>query len=221
MQVGPDRDPVGFRARDAMRHRHRLGRRGRLVQQRGIGDLHPRQVADQGLEDQQRLQPSLRDLRLIGRIGGVPGRDSPARCAGSPRAGRCRGSPGRSAPAGCRCARRARRSSASTPASSTGGGRSSGAAVRIAPGTARAASASSESIPRLRSIAAISAADGPICRPTKPPSASSAASVARGSLTRPPPRGRRHRRRRPSARRRRSGRPVPGGTASPRPRRRR
>ena len=53
-------------------HRHRLGRRGGLVEQRRVGDLHPRQVRDGGLEVQQRLQPALRDLGLVRRVGGVP-----------------------------------------------------------------------------------------------------------------------------------------------------
>ena len=57
-----------------MRQRHRLGRRGRLVEQRGIGDRQAGQVGDHGLEVHQRLQPALRDLRLVGRVGGVPAR---------------------------------------------------------------------------------------------------------------------------------------------------
>ena len=58
----------------ALGHRHRLGRCGRLVQQRGVGHVQPGQVADHGLEVQQRLEPALTDLGLIGRVGGVPGR---------------------------------------------------------------------------------------------------------------------------------------------------
>ena len=74
MQVGRNRQHVGLRPADGVRHRHRLGRRGGLVQQRGVGDLHRRQFADHGLEVEQRLQPPLGDLRLIRRIGGVPAR---------------------------------------------------------------------------------------------------------------------------------------------------
>ena len=62
-----------LRLRHALRHGHRLGRRRRLVQKRGIGDLQPGQIADHGLEVQQRLQPALADLGLVGRVGGVPG----------------------------------------------------------------------------------------------------------------------------------------------------
>ena len=56
------------------RHGHRLGRRRRLVQQRGIGHRQPGQVRHHRLVVQQRLQPALRDLGLIGGVGRVPGR---------------------------------------------------------------------------------------------------------------------------------------------------
>ncbi len=72
MHIRRHRDHVGLRLADRVRHGHRLGRRRRLIQQRRVGDLHPRQVADHGLEVQQRLQPALRDLRLVRRVGGVP-----------------------------------------------------------------------------------------------------------------------------------------------------
>ena len=45
----------------------------RLVEQRGAGDRQPGEVADDGLEVEQRLEPALGDLRLVGRVGGVPG----------------------------------------------------------------------------------------------------------------------------------------------------
>ena len=54
--------------------RHRLGRRGALVQQRGVGDVHAGQVADHRLEVEQHLEPALRDLGLVRRVGRVPGR---------------------------------------------------------------------------------------------------------------------------------------------------
>ena len=53
---------------------HRLGRCRGLIQQRGVGDRQARELADQGLEIEQRLQPPLADLRLIGGVGRVPGR---------------------------------------------------------------------------------------------------------------------------------------------------
>jgi hypothetical protein len=55
-------------------HGHGLGGGGGLVQQGGIGDIHAGQVADHSLEVQQRFKPTLRNLGLVGRIGGVPGR---------------------------------------------------------------------------------------------------------------------------------------------------
>ena len=56
------------------RQRHRLGGRGRLVEQAGAGDVEAGQVDDDGLEVEQHLQPALADLRLVRRVGGVPGR---------------------------------------------------------------------------------------------------------------------------------------------------
>ena len=58
----------------AARQRHPLGRRAGLVQHRGAGDRQRGQVLDHGLEIEQRLEPALRDLRLVGRVRGVPGR---------------------------------------------------------------------------------------------------------------------------------------------------
>ena len=40
----------------AMHHRHRLGGGGRLVEQRRVGDLHPRQIAHHRLEIEERLR---------------------------------------------------------------------------------------------------------------------------------------------------------------------
>ena len=45
-------------------------RRGRAVVHGGVGDLHAGQVRDLRLELEQVLQRALRDLRLIGRVGG-------------------------------------------------------------------------------------------------------------------------------------------------------
>ena len=53
---------------------HGLRRRGRLVEQAGVGDVEPGEVGDQGLEGEQGLEPPLADLGLVGRVGGVPGR---------------------------------------------------------------------------------------------------------------------------------------------------
>ena len=57
----------------ALGQRHGLGRGGGLVQHAGVGHGHARQVADHGLEVDQRLHAALRDLGLVGRVGRVPG----------------------------------------------------------------------------------------------------------------------------------------------------
>ena len=53
---------------------HGLGGRRALIQQRGIGDRQAGELADQGLEIEQRLQAPLGDLGLIGGVGRIPGR---------------------------------------------------------------------------------------------------------------------------------------------------
>ena len=58
--------------RKAEVHRFRRGRP--FVQHGSIGDRQPGEVADHGLEIQQRLQPALCDLRLVGRVGSIPAR---------------------------------------------------------------------------------------------------------------------------------------------------
>ena len=68
-----DEDRVGRRLAGAAHQGHRLGGRGALVEQRGAGDRQAGQVADHGLEVEQRLEPALGDLRLVRRVGGVPG----------------------------------------------------------------------------------------------------------------------------------------------------
>ncbi len=53
---------------------HGLGCCGRLIEQRGVGQIKTGEVDDHLLIVQQRFQPTLGDLRLIGRVGGVPAR---------------------------------------------------------------------------------------------------------------------------------------------------
>jgi hypothetical protein len=57
-----------------VKHDHRLRSGSGLIEQRCVGDLQPREVADHRLEIEQRLQAALGYLGLIGRIGGVPSR---------------------------------------------------------------------------------------------------------------------------------------------------
>ena len=56
------------------RHRHRLGRRGPLVEERRGRDREPGEVGGRGLEGEERLEPALGDLRLVRGVGGVPAR---------------------------------------------------------------------------------------------------------------------------------------------------
>ncbi len=74
MAVPIDEERARLRLRRALRERHRLGRGGGLVEQARVGHVEPGQVADHRLVVQERLEPALADLRLIGRVGGVPGR---------------------------------------------------------------------------------------------------------------------------------------------------
>ncbi len=53
---------------------HRLRRGSSLVQQRCVRGGQPGEVADHRLEVEQSLEPSLRDLGLVRRVGGVPAR---------------------------------------------------------------------------------------------------------------------------------------------------
>ena len=69
-----DEEAVAALPGDAVAHVHGLGRRRGLVEQRGIGAGEAGEVHHHGLEVEQRLQPPLRNLRLIGRVGGVPAR---------------------------------------------------------------------------------------------------------------------------------------------------
>ena len=72
--VGVDDEGAGRVALRTAYERHRLGRRGALVEQRRVGGRQPGQVGDDRLEVEERLEPALGDLRLVGRVGGVPGR---------------------------------------------------------------------------------------------------------------------------------------------------
>ncbi len=59
-------------AGDAHCHHQCLGRTGRAVVHRGVGDVHAGKLADHRLEFEDGLQRSLRDFRLIGGVGGEP-----------------------------------------------------------------------------------------------------------------------------------------------------
>ena len=70
--VGGYEEPVASAVAEAVAQRHRLGRSSRFVEHRRVGDRHPRHVADHRLEIDECLEPSLRNLGLVRRIGGVP-----------------------------------------------------------------------------------------------------------------------------------------------------
>ena len=53
-------------------HRHGLGGRGGLVEERRVGHRHAGEVLDDRLKGQQRLEAALRDLGLVRRVGRVP-----------------------------------------------------------------------------------------------------------------------------------------------------
>ena len=57
---------------EAMTHHHGLGGGGAFIQHGGVGDLQAGEIGDDGLEIQQGLQPALRNLGLVRRVGGVP-----------------------------------------------------------------------------------------------------------------------------------------------------
>ena len=62
----------GFARTQRKHHSHRFGGGGALVEQRAVADLHARERDHGGLEIQQRFEATLRDLGLIGGVGGVP-----------------------------------------------------------------------------------------------------------------------------------------------------
>ena len=57
---------------DVLTKRHGLCGGSGFVKKGGIGNLHPGQVANHRLEIQERLEATLSDLSLIGRVSGIP-----------------------------------------------------------------------------------------------------------------------------------------------------
>ena len=70
--VGDEERLLARLAADRVGHRHRFGGRRPLVEQRRVRDLQTGEIDHHRLEGQQRLEPSLRDLGLIRRVGRVP-----------------------------------------------------------------------------------------------------------------------------------------------------
>ncbi len=73
-RVGVDQEDGALRPRCAAGDEHALHDGGRLVQHRRIGGRQARQIGDHRLEVDEGFEPTLRDLRLVGRVRGVPGR---------------------------------------------------------------------------------------------------------------------------------------------------
>jgi hypothetical protein len=69
-----DVEHVRFRLAHALDQRHGFGGGGAFVQHRRVGDAHAGQVGDGLLEVQDGFQAALRDLWLVWRVRGVPGR---------------------------------------------------------------------------------------------------------------------------------------------------
>ena len=62
------------RGREPAGHRHRLGCRRRLVEERSVRELGAGQLAHHRLEVEERFEPALRDLGLVGGVRRVPAR---------------------------------------------------------------------------------------------------------------------------------------------------
>ncbi len=71
--VGVDQEDAALHLSDPPCQSHGLGRGRALVEQRGTRGRQPGEVGDHRLEVQQGLETSLGDLRLVRRVGRVPG----------------------------------------------------------------------------------------------------------------------------------------------------
>jgi hypothetical protein len=69
-----DEEGLPLRAAHPAGHGHRLGGGGGLVQQGRVGQLQAGEVDDHLLVVQERLEPALAHLGLVGRVGRVPAR---------------------------------------------------------------------------------------------------------------------------------------------------
>ena len=152
----------------AMEHRHRLGRRRALVEERRRRDVHAGQILDDRLEVQQRLEPALRDLRLIRRVRRVPAgilEHVPQDDARRDAAVVAQADVG----AGDGVARRDRRAGGGDIVLGLALGQVERRVARMPGGIVWSISASSDGTPIAASIAARSAASGPMCLDWKEP----------------------------------------------------
>ena len=74
MGVVVHQEPVAGHLGCPPRHRHRLGGRRRFIEQGRVRQGEAGELCDHGLKVEQRFQPTLADLGLIGGVRGVPGR---------------------------------------------------------------------------------------------------------------------------------------------------
>ena len=74
MAVAINEKCQSLRSGDAAGHGHSFCRSGCFIEQRGVRNFEPGEIGNHGLEVEQGLQTPLADLRLVGGIGGVPGR---------------------------------------------------------------------------------------------------------------------------------------------------
>ena len=66
-------DPEDSRLRlHREREAHRLSGGGGFIKKRGISDIEPRELGDQGLEVEERFESALGNLRLIRSVSGIP-----------------------------------------------------------------------------------------------------------------------------------------------------
>ena len=72
VQISSQHNHIALGPRGGMGQRHGFRHRGRLIQQRRIGNRQAGQIRHHGLEIHQGFQAPLRDFRLIGRVGCVP-----------------------------------------------------------------------------------------------------------------------------------------------------
>ena len=57
---------------DCVTKRHCFGRRSRFIEKRSVSDIERGKIGHHGLEIEKRLEPALRELSLVRRVGGVP-----------------------------------------------------------------------------------------------------------------------------------------------------
>lgn len=149
-----------------MAERHRLGGGSGLVEHRGVGDVESGQVADHRLEVEERFEAALRNFGLVRRVLRIPAGvfedvalDDRRRDAVVVAEAEVGFEHLVLAGDGLELAQRIELGQ--------GRGMSSGAVSRMSAGTSASIIASSESWPRVWSIAAVSSAWGPMCRRAK------------------------------------------------------